>query len=127
MSMMAKREHKKTNAWNTFCWKKSQDKENGNPLYCGLSCTDFILIDCGMPTAHGKGVLQGLVYNHHDKYDQLTAQEWKDLIQEFEEVKATKAKAFQLSTKARVNDVTHTLGAVENEVLFLLSPTEQGR
>jgi hypothetical protein len=26
---LASREHKKTNAWNAFCWKKSQDKENG--------------------------------------------------------------------------------------------------
>ena len=118
-SMTAKREHRKTNAWNAFCWKKSQDKENGNPLYRGLSHTDSILTDCGTSTAHGKGVLQDLVRNHRDEYEQLTAQERKDVIQEFEEVKATKAKAFRLSTKARVNDVTHTLGAVENEVLFL--------
>jgi len=27
---LATRERKKTNAWNAFCWKKSQDKENGN-------------------------------------------------------------------------------------------------
>ena len=35
-SMIAKREHKKTNPWSAFCWKKSQDKENGNYLYSGL-------------------------------------------------------------------------------------------
>lgn len=121
-SMTTKREHKKTNAWNAFCWKKSQDKENGNALlFCGRPCTDFawILVDCGTSTTHGKDVLQDLVHNHHDEYKLLTAQEQKVLIQEFEEFKATKAKGFRVSTRARVNDVTHTLGAVENEVAFL--------
>jgi hypothetical protein len=120
-SIMAKREHKKTNAWNAFCWKKSQDKENGNSLlFCGCPCTDFarILIDGGTSTTHGKDVLQDLVHNHREEYKLLTTQEQKGLIQEFEEFKATKAKGFRVSTKARVNDVTHTLGAVENEVAF---------
>ena len=26
---LASHQHKKTNMWNAFCWKKSQDKENG--------------------------------------------------------------------------------------------------
>ena len=128
-SVMAKREHKKTNAWNAFCWKKSQDKENGKTLlFCGLLCTDFtrILVDCGTSTTHGKDVLQDLVHNHHDEYKLLTTQEQKVLIQEFEEFKATKAKGFRVSTKARVNDVTHTLGAVENEVAFLF-PLQQSK
>jgi len=121
--IMAKREHKKTNAWNAFCWKKSHDKENGNALiFCGLPCTDFsrILVDCDTSTtpSHGKDILQDLVHNHRDEYKLLTTQEQNVLIQEFEEFKATKAKGFRVSTKARVNDVTHTLGAVENEVAF---------
>jgi hypothetical protein len=40
-----------------------------------------------------------------------------DLVCTFEEYKATKAQAFRISTKARINDITQTLSAVENEVL----------
>jgi hypothetical protein len=40
-----------------------------------------------------------------------------DLVCVFEDYKATKTQAFRISTKARINDVTQTLAAVENEVL----------
>ena len=32
---LASCQHKKTNMWNVFCWKKSQDKENGK-YYCKM-------------------------------------------------------------------------------------------
>jgi polyhydroxyalkanoate synthesis regulator phasin len=66
----------------------------------------------------GKEVLQDLVHNHQDKYDQLMAQEHKDIICEFEECKALKSKSFRVSSKARINDVTQTLTAIKNEVFF---------
>jgi hypothetical protein len=66
----------------------------------------------------GKEVLQALVHNNRDEYDQLTAQELKEVICEFEECKATKSKAFRVSAKARINDVTRTLADVENEVFL---------
>ena len=127
-SMITKRVHKKSNAWNAFCWKKSQNKENGNSLYSGPPHADFVWIDCGTSTApsRGKDVLQDLVHNYRDEYKRLTTQERNVLIQEFEAFKATKAKGFRISAKARVNDVTHTLSAVENEVAFLfLFPIEK--
>jgi hypothetical protein len=62
--------------------------------------------------------LQHLVRNHRDEYDQLTAQEHKDIVGEFEECKASKSKSFRVSSKARINDVTQTLAAIENEVFL---------
>lgn len=80
----------------------------------------FWLLDSGNSMLHGKEVLQDLVHNHREEYDQLTSQERKDLVREFEEYKATKTKALRVSTKAKINDVTQTLTAVENEVQFIL-------
>ena len=79
----------------------------------------FLIIDCETSTLHGKEVLQSLVHDHRDEYDKLTKQECKDIVSEFEEVKATKAKGLRISVKGKVNDVAHTLSAVENEVYFL--------
>lgn len=66
--------------------------------------------------AHGKDVLRTLVHAHRQEYDELTGGEKAQLIQEFDEHKATKTCGFRTSMKSRVNDVTHTLKAVENEV-----------
>jgi hypothetical protein len=78
------------------------------------------LADQDAPTLHGKEVLQDLVHNHQDEYNKLTSQEQKDLICEFEEYKAMKVKGFGVSTKARINDVTQTLSAVENKVFIFI-------
>ncbi|RDB19669.1 hypothetical protein Hypma_013284 [Hypsizygus marmoreus] len=100
-------QRKKTNAWNAFCWKKSQDKENGPEL----------------SARNGKEVLQNLVQNHQDEYNALTTEERKVLIREFDEHKATKATGRRISVKAKINDVTQTLAAVENELNNLKSRT----
>lgn len=103
------RERKKTNAWNAFCWKKSQEKENDpNP---------------DVSTTRGKEVLQNLVRNNQDEYNNLSNQERIDIVQEFEKQKATQTKAFRVSTKSRINDATHTLAAVESELNNLKSRT----
>jgi hypothetical protein len=84
-----------------------------------ISDTDSWLIDCdGTSQAlNGKEVLQDLVRNHREEYNGLMDNERMHLVHAFEDYKATKAQAFRISTKARINDVTQTLSAVENEVL----------
>jgi hypothetical protein len=64
----------------------------------------------------GKEVLRDLVLNNQDEYSHLNKQECIDLVQEFKAHKATWAKALRLSNKSRVNDATHTLAGIENEV-----------
>ncbi|KAG2116143.1 hypothetical protein DEU56DRAFT_761603 [Suillus clintonianus] len=84
------------NTWNTFCWKKRhEDKENG---------------------ATGKAVLQELVSDENRaEYRDLTKDKKEQLLQEYSEHKETKTTGICISTKLKVNDVTQTLKAVENE------------
>jgi hypothetical protein len=69
----------------------------------------------------GKEVLKGLVRGAQEEYNELSMQDRKKLVREFEEHKATQTKAFRVSTKARINDTTHTLAAIENEVVSIFS------
>lgn len=46
----------------------------------------------------------------------LTEEERAELKTQFEDYKATKAKAFRVSIKSRINDTTHTVQAIESEV-----------
>jgi hypothetical protein len=48
----------------------------------------------------------------------LTAEQKDKLVEELEVAKATKAKGFRSSARTRINDVTTTLGVLENEVHF---------
>jgi hypothetical protein len=52
----------------------------------------FSILDGETSMLHGKEVLQSLMHDHRDEYDKLTKQECKDLVSEFEGVKATQAK-----------------------------------
>ncbi|KAG2121293.1 hypothetical protein DEU56DRAFT_918222 [Suillus clintonianus] len=84
------------NAWNTFCWKKRhEDKENG---------------------AMGKTVLQELVSDENRaEYRNLAKDKKVQLLQEYSEHKETKTTGICISIKLKVNDMTQTLKAVENE------------
>jgi len=62
--------------------------------------------------------LQDLVERTKDEYMTLTAEQKDTLVKELEAVKATKAKGFHSSARTRINDVTTTLGVLENEVHF---------
>lgn len=114
---------KKTSAWNAFCWKKGQEKENGKCIqFFRLYITYlFSYQDPISSSLTGKQVLQHLVSAHQEEYEALTTEERKALIKEFEQEKATKATARRISMKARVNDVTETTSAVENAVSFLFT------
>ncbi|KAG2136554.1 uncharacterized protein EDB93DRAFT_1253850 [Suillus bovinus] len=89
--------HHKSFCRNVFCWKKRhEDKENG---------------------ATGKAVLQDLIRDENrDEYCNLTDDEKAQLLQEYREHKETKTTSIRISTKSKVNNVTQTLKAVENEL-----------
>ncbi|KAJ8584817.1 hypothetical protein M405DRAFT_844925 [Rhizopogon salebrosus TDB-379] len=84
----------KLNSWNAFCWKKNQDMENGS---------------------QGKATLQSLVHDHKAKYLTLSNEEQDEILAQFAEWKQTKTTSVHTSTKSKINDITQTLKAVENE------------
>ncbi|KAG1877137.1 hypothetical protein C8R48DRAFT_590638, partial [Suillus tomentosus] len=90
----------KPNLWNAFCWKKNQDKEN---------------------YGQGRSALQSLVQDNKEAYRALSKQEQGDLLKEFAEHRDTKTTGMRISTKSKVNDITHTLKAVEKRGLELNS------
>ncbi|KAG1727171.1 uncharacterized protein EDB91DRAFT_1061285 [Suillus paluster] len=96
--------HAKLSMWNVFCWKKNQTADEEN----GLS---------------GKAVLQDLVQENHAEYHELNDDAKASILKEYEEFKATKTTGTHISTKSKVNDVTQTLKAVENELNSLRSRT----
>ncbi|KAG2114522.1 hypothetical protein DEU56DRAFT_748887 [Suillus clintonianus] len=87
----------KLSAWNAFCWKKNQsvDKENG---------------------PSGKALLPELINEHRVEYHALSKEEKDSILKEYEEHRTTKTNGVRISTKSKVNDVTQTLKAIENEL-----------
>jgi polyhydroxyalkanoate synthesis regulator phasin len=90
-------------------------------MVCTVAFVSLVVINHFHPdpdglAPRGKEVLQDLVLKNQDEYSQLTRKERMDLVQEFEAHKATRAKALRVSNKSRVNDVTHTIASIENEV-----------
>ncbi|KAG2112532.1 uncharacterized protein F5147DRAFT_744449 [Suillus discolor] len=88
----------KANLWNVFCWKKNQDEENDS---------------------HGKVVLQTLVREHKSEYLALSKEEQDDLLTEFTAWKEMKKTGVRTTAKSKINDITQTLKAVENELKSL--------
>jgi polyhydroxyalkanoate synthesis regulator phasin len=75
-----------------------------------------LLLDPNISSLSGKAVLQGLVRSSQEEYNELSKQELKELVREFEDYKAMQMKALHVSTKSKINAATHTLAAIENEV-----------
>lgn len=50
------------------------------------------------------------------EYVQLSTDEKERLIEEFSEFKATKTIGSCVTARSKINDVTYTLNAIENEV-----------
>ncbi|KAG2135341.1 hypothetical protein DEU56DRAFT_738020 [Suillus clintonianus] len=96
--------HSKVSAWNSFLWKKGQDSDKEN-------------------YGHGKDVLGGIMRDFKAEYYDLTKEEKTNLIEEYKEYKATKTTGQRISTKSKINDVTHTLKAIESELDNLRSRT----
>ncbi|KAF9231995.1 hypothetical protein BU15DRAFT_55522, partial [Melanogaster broomeanus] len=53
-------------------------------------------------------------------YHSLTENDRSTLLAEFANYKAIKSTGHRITVKSKVNDVTHTLKVVENEVFFFL-------
>ncbi|KAG2369717.1 hypothetical protein BDR07DRAFT_1266670, partial [Suillus spraguei] len=51
-------------------------------------------------------------------YRKLSQDEKDCLVEEYKENKLLKSKGIRISTKSKINDVTQTLKAIENKVLF---------
>jgi hypothetical protein len=102
----------KLNAWNAFCWKKNQNSENRK---FGFSLTIHSLI-VSATGDQGRRALEQLVREHKAEYYTLSKEEQQDLVKEYAEQKLTKMTGFRTSTKSKINDITQTLKAVENEV-----------
>ena len=73
-------------------------------------------------------MLQALVADYKEEYDNLTKGEAKELIQLHEEHKSTLATARCVNVRSRINDTMQTLMAMETEVsvrvLVLFGPTD---
>ncbi|KAG1867720.1 hypothetical protein F4604DRAFT_1584954 [Suillus subluteus] len=87
--------HSKLNAWNVFCWKKNQETENCN---------------------QGRGALKSLVQEHQDEYLRLSIDEQDNILAEYADWKKTKVTGLRVSMKSKVNNISQTLKAVQNEL-----------
>ncbi|KAG2056747.1 hypothetical protein BDR06DRAFT_981177 [Suillus hirtellus] len=99
----------KSNTWNAFFWKKNQEVKDENAQ-----------------TSSRKGVLQDLLHNYSDKYRELSQDEKDHLVEEYEENKLLKSTGIRISMKSKINDVTQTLKAIENELNSLKCCTSTG-
>jgi hypothetical protein len=73
--------------------------------------------------SQGKATLQSLVHDHKAEYLTLSNEEQDEILAQFAEWKQTKTTGVRTSTKSKINDITQTLKAVENEArsLFIFS------
>lgn len=68
-----------------------------------------------IPGNLGRGALTELAQNSKGEYEALTVEEKAAIVQEFENVKCTSATATCLTHRSKVNDVTYTIGMLEQE------------
>ncbi|KAI6002901.1 hypothetical protein EDD15DRAFT_2157242 [Pisolithus albus] len=104
--MKFRSKHSKISAWNAFCWKKGRMMNQSNENVAGTTST---LLD--------------LVRENRMEYHELSAEDKNHLVEEFSEFRESKAIGVRVSTKSKINDITHTLRAVENELHNLRSRT----
>ncbi|KAI5982689.1 hypothetical protein EDD15DRAFT_2377342 [Pisolithus albus] len=89
----------KINAWNAFTWKKQRTLNGSKKNAAGRTRT---LLD--------------LVEQNRLEYRELSAKDKDCLIEEFSRFKESKAIGIHATMKSKINDITHTLKAIENEV-----------
>ena len=70
----------------------------------------------GIAVASGRNVLPELVQENRANYHGLSVEEKECLIEEFSQFRESKVVGIRLTSKSKINDVTHTLNAVKNEV-----------
>ncbi|KAI5990637.1 hypothetical protein EDD15DRAFT_2137953, partial [Pisolithus albus] len=91
-------------AWNAFCWKKN--KEQGTEQF-----------------PEGNGALPALVQHASQEYKTLSTEEKKTLLDEYTSYRESKVFGLRATAKSKVNDITETLKAVENELNSLRQRT----
>ncbi|KAG1747011.1 hypothetical protein EDD22DRAFT_981916 [Suillus occidentalis] len=91
--------HMKSSPWNAFCWKKRQQARDENSQEIS-----------------GRAVLQDLLHNYSDEYHELSQDEKDRLVEEYNEHREHKTRGVRTSSKSKINDVTQTLKAIENEL-----------
>lgn len=92
------------------------DKENSTYFVVSSSSTLDLLYAAGLS---GKAILRDLVQENRVEYHELSDDAKASLLKEYEEHKAMKTTGTRISTKSKVNNVTQTLKAIENEVCDL--------
>ncbi|KAI6023266.1 hypothetical protein BKA83DRAFT_4125896 [Pisolithus microcarpus] len=73
--------------------------------------------------ASSTSTLLDLIHENRMEYHELSAKDKNHLVEEFSEFRELKAIGVHVTTKSKVNDITHTLKAVENELHNLRSQT----
>ncbi|KAF8131401.1 hypothetical protein EV363DRAFT_1449797 [Boletus edulis] len=99
--------HEKPNAWNAFCWEKRRAAKianENNPNALEVSKRD---------------VLPDLVKNSKEEYAKLSADEKTRLVEEFNKFRESKTKGTRATARSKINDATHTISAIENELRSL--------
>ncbi|KAI6038053.1 hypothetical protein EDC04DRAFT_2550303, partial [Pisolithus marmoratus] len=99
--------HNKINAWNAFSWKKDLMQHAANE---GNTIS---------PKQH----LSDIVKQNALEYQQLSQANKLLLIKEFREFRKDKTTGMCITARSKVNDITHTLGGVKNELCHLKSCT----
>ncbi|KIK21932.1 hypothetical protein PISMIDRAFT_103147 [Pisolithus microcarpus 441] len=97
----------KPSAWNAFCWKKKKEHDDGTLCFLPLIYTSP---SCLKTTAQLPGGRSTLSLSMEDK---------AALIEEYMHHKEHKTFGLHATAKSKVNDITGTLKAVENEVYFI--------
>jgi hypothetical protein len=64
----------------------------------------------------GKDVLQEIVKDHREEYQDLTEEEKTQILLEYGEYKEMKTTGVRISTKSKIIDITSTLKADKSEV-----------
>jgi hypothetical protein len=64
----------------------------------------------------GRATLQALVQNNMKEYQALTEEEKAGIIEEFTQNRLEEAKGIRKTARSRVDDVTYTVSAIENEL-----------
>ncbi|KAI9574343.1 hypothetical protein HD554DRAFT_2229605 [Boletus coccyginus] len=96
-----KNKRTKLNAWNAFCWKK-HCTDHANKSNDGENSMCDILPD--------------LVKSNRVEYHTLSVDDKENLVKEYSEFKANKAVGQRITARAKINDVTNTLKAIEDEL-----------
>ncbi|KIK25124.1 hypothetical protein PISMIDRAFT_97175 [Pisolithus microcarpus 441] len=109
----------KPSAWNAFCWKKKKEHDDGTLCFLPLIYTSPSRLKTTAQLPGGRSALSALVRQASEEYRSLSMEDKAALIEEYMRHKEHKTFGLRATAKSKVNDITGTLKAVENEVYFV--------